>query len=381
MKKKVLGLLFAGLMMTGLTACKDAEEPKYALIETVTSKEDTVCTNSAWTGIQQFATEHGEVAKVYTPESDKRKDYAKAIETAIEEGAEVVVCVGDEAEVAVYEAQMDHSRVNFILLNGTPHKRFSKKDNIAKNTISLYFDSITDSFLAGYVAVANGARDLGCMGGAKDEDALLLTSGFMQGAELAAADLGLEAGTVKLRYTFTGENKLSPAYMGKALEWYTEGCEVIFAPNEQVRQAVIQAAETAQRKVIGMGSECMEESTAMLTAAYTYYGGAVYQQLSQMKNKLFEGAQSFVCGISEDAYAVVTEGANLNEAAVAQYKVLIQKLDAQVVKVNQEAAIPTTSLVTLLPYGQEAEAVQPTDDISGTNEAGDAEAAGNTENE
>lgn len=359
MKRKVLGLLCAGIMMTGLTACKDAEQPKYAVIETVTSKEDTLCTNSVWAGVLQFATEHGEVAKSYTPESDKRKDYAKAIKTAIIEGAEVVVCVGDEAEVAVYEAQNDHTRVKFILLNGTPHKRFSKKENISDNTIALQFDSVTDSYLAGYMAVAGGMRDIGCMSGAQTDENMIAASGFIQGADAAAADLGLEAGSVKIRYTFTGEDKLSPAYMGKALEWYTAGCEVIFAPNEQIRQAVIEAAADAQRKVIGIGVSAMEESETMLTTAYTNYGGAVYQQLGLIKNKLFEGAQNLVCGMEEDAYAVVIEGTGLDAAAAAQYQVVLQKLSTGSLKINEEVKMPEVSLVHVVTQEQAAEAAKP----------------------
>lgn len=377
MKKKVLGLLFAGIMMTGLTACKEAETPKYAVIENTTSVEDELCTKSVWAGVLQFATEHGETATIYTLEGDKRKDYAKAIDTAIEEGAEVIVCVGNEAEVAVYEAQNDYTRVKFVLLNGTPHKRFATKEHISDNTIVLQFDSVTDSYLAGYMAVASGARNIGCMSGEQNDKNTISVSGFIQGADAAAADLGLGAGDVQVRYVFTGEDKLSPAYMGKALEWYTAGCEVIFAPNTQVRQAVLQAAENAQRKVIGIGASSMNESDAMLTAAYTNYGGAVYQQLGLIKNGLFEGSKNLMCGISDNGYAAVTEGTVLDAACVAQYQAAVQKLSSGSLKINQEVKIPEVTLVTVAEDGQAEESVQPTEEVQTTEEPTEESSAEN----
>lgn len=347
MKKKILGLFLAGVMILGFTACGDAEEKKYAIIENTTSEAEQLCTESAWDGILQFATENGEQAGTYKPEGEDRKDYAKAIETAIEEGAEVVICVGDEMAVPVYEAQKDYRNVNFILLNADPHKRFSEKANIAENTIALHFDPVAESFLAGYMTVANGARDIGCMGGAENKDSKMAASGFIQGAEVAAKDLGLTEGTVKIRYMFTGADKLSPAYMSKALEWYTAGCEAIFASNEQIRCSVIQAAENAQRKVVGIGESSMEESETMLTAAYLNYSGAVYHQLQNIKNEAFVGEQSLLCGAKENGVAVVIENSSLEEAAVTQYQVIYQKLTDGQVKIDTETEMPKTTLVTV----------------------------------
>lgn len=347
MKKKILGLIFAGIMMTSLTACKDTEEPKYAMIENISSEEDQFCVENAWEGVLQYAMENGEIAQSYKPEGEKRKDYARAIENAIEDGAEVIVCAGDELAVPVYEAQNDYRRVKFILLNATPHKLFSQKPNISENTIALQFDTITESYFAGYMAVASGACDIGCMSGEENETSQMAVSSFVQGAEAAAEDLGIAANTVKIRHTFTGEDKLSPAYMGIALSWYTDGCEVIFASNEQIRCAVVQAAENAQRKVIGAGKASMEESDTMLTAAYTNYGGAVYYQLQNIKNELFEGGQSLLCSAKENSTAVVLDGSGLDDVAKAQYQTLYQKLADGTRTIQKDVKIPETTLITV----------------------------------
>ena len=350
MKKKLLLLLFAGLTMMSLTACSQSDAKKYAIIENNTSEEEKDCVAHALTGMQKYASEAGEQVGVYQPEGEKRKDYAKAIEQAVEEGAEVVVCVGDELSVPVYEAQNDYRRVNFILLNAEPHKRYSDKANIAENTISLHFDDKNESFLAGYVAVAHGSTDIGVMGGAKEESDLAKASAFVQGAETAAKDLGLAPGSITLRYTFTGENKLSPAYMGQAMDWYNEGCEVIFASNEKIRASVIQAAQSVQKHVIGLGEESMEESDCMLTAGYANYGGAVYHQLELLEEDVFEGAQSLICGAKEEGTAVVIENSGLSEGTASHYTSILVQMSGGQIKINTKVKIPNTEYVTIVEY-------------------------------
>lgn len=350
MKKKLLIMLFAGLAVMGLTSCGQADAKKYAIIENNTSEEEKDCVAHALNGMQQYASEAGEQVGVYQPEGEKRQDYVKAIEQAVAEGAEVVVCVGDELSVPVYEAQNDHRRVNFILLNAEPHKRFSDNSNIAENTISLRFDEKNECFLAGYVAVAHGSRDIGVMGGAKEEGELANASAFIQGAEAAAKDLELEPGSVTLRYTFTGEDKLSPAYMGQALDWYNEGCEVIFASNADIRTSVIQAAQSVQKHVIGMGEDSMNESECMLTAGYANYGGAVYYQLKSIEEDVFEGAQSLICGAKEDGAAVVIENSRLSEGTASHYTSVLVQMSGGQIKINTKVKIPNTEYVTIVEY-------------------------------
>lgn len=347
MKKKIISLFFVVIMVWGLTACGDSDAKKYAIIENNTSEADKLCTESAWEGVQQFASENDGNAARYTPEGDKRKDYTNAIEEAIDEGAEIIICVGDEMSVPVYEAQNNHRRVNFVLLNAEPHKRYSEKSNIAENTIALQFDPVAEGYLAGYVAVANGARDIGCMGGAETSESLAEASGFIQGAEAAAKELGLAEDTVKIRYTFTGFDKVSPAYMGKAMDWYNSGCEVIFVPNENVRTSVIPAAESLEKQIIGIGKSSMEESECVLTAAYINYSGAVYLQMQSVKNNTFTGEQSILCGAKENGVAVVVENTGLSDSTVVQYQAIYQKLANNMVTLDKETGMPSTTLVTV----------------------------------
>lgn len=347
MKKKVIGLLCAGVMMLGLTACDDADDKKYAIIENNTSEADILCTEDAWMGIQRFASEKGANAGRYTPVGTKRKDYADAIEEAVDAGAEIIVCIGDEMSVPVYEAQNAYQRTKFILLNANPHKRYSDKTNIAENTVVLHFDQTTAGYLAGYMAVVNGARDIGCLGGAETNESLQEASGFIQGADAAAKDLGLAEGLVKIRYKFTGFDKLSPVYMSKAMEWYSSGCEVIFAPNAKVRASIIPAAETYGKQIIGIGESCMGESETILTSAYVNYSGAVYQQMLSVDTDTFIGEQSILCGAKENGVEVIIENTGLIDAAVMQYQTIYQKLANGQVAVAKDKTMPSTTLVTV----------------------------------
>lgn len=343
MKKKLLSFCFLGIIMLSVSACDKVEKIKYAVIENVASSEEEVCAKSAWEGVQKYAYEYEEKAAWYEVEGTEREHYSAAIEKAVEDGAKVVVCVGDEFSVPVYNAQNDYRRVKFILLNANPHKLFSKKPNIASNTVALHFDDNEKSFLAGYVAVANGARDIGFMGGEETTESKTQVAGFVKGAETAAADLQLSEGAVKVRLMFTGEDKLSPAYMGKALTWYEDGCEVIFAPNEHVRYAVNKAAESAQKSVIGIGQASMTESSSMLTAVYADYANAVYQQLTDIEAEIFEGAQSLLCGTKENGVGVVTK--DLDDSAINHFKTIYQKLSSGEIKLDETDELPHTKFV------------------------------------
>ena len=52
--------------------------------------------------------------------------------------------------------------------------------------------------------------------------------GFVDGAEYAAKELGLEAGSIEMKYTYTGAFGNSPDFQAKAAAWYQSGTECIF---------------------------------------------------------------------------------------------------------------------------------------------------------
>lgn len=347
MKKKLWMLLLAGAVMIGAAGCSKDESGKYAMIVNNTTTENQSCTDAVWTGVKSYAESVDAGAQRYTAKGNERKDYAEAIEEAVDNGAKIIVCVGEEMEVPVYEAQVDFQNVKFILINGEPHKRYSEKTNIKENTISLYFNETEQGFIAGYTAVMSGYRNIGCMGGTETETNLKVAAGFVQGVEAAGKELALEEGDIQLHYTFTGVNKLSPVYMNDALEWYKDGCEMIFALDEGIRLSVVEAAKIQTGMVMSTDEESLEESELILTAAVIDYAGAVVKQMELCDADTFVGAQVVNCGIKEEGVALITENRNLSDTVIQQYNTVCQKLSEGTLKVEETMVVPATTITVV----------------------------------
>lgn len=346
MKKRLLCLLLAGLMSVGLTACgEDPDAKKYALINNNTTEELTAYTQSAWAGVERFGQEQNVKYAQYTPEGNEPGQYEDTIDEAVKEGAEVVVCIGDDMSVPVYQAQKAHKNTKFVLMEAEPHKKKSKEANIRSNTCAIFFNIEQQGFVAGYAAVAEGSRNIGFMGGEDTERNKKLAAGYIQGAEAAAQDLSLSAGAVQLRYAFLGDDKLSPLHMGTALDWYKSGCEVIFAPDEAVGRAAIKAAENQNRKVIGADLDRSGQSPNMLTSAIKDYAGAVYYTLSAYTKDEFKGESVLQYGAKESGPALSLATSTFAAFSQDQYNAMYQKLAGGTPEVTKE--IPSTTLVTV----------------------------------
>jgi len=348
MKIKLAMLVLAGIMCVGLAGCGDNTSVKYALIVNEASEETKSCSEDVWEGLQEYVLGKTEKCKKFTPEGTERKDFESAIEDAVDNGAKVVVCIGEEAEVAVSEAQLDYTRVNFILLNGTPHKRYSNRDNFRENTIALYFNETQQGFVLGYTAVMNGYRNIGCMGGAETETDLKIAAGFVQGVEAAGVKLGLAEDDIQLHYTFTGVDKLSPVYMSKAMDWYKDGCEIIFTLDEGVQLSVLEAAKVQSGLLLSVNPDSLEGSERIITASDLDYAGAVIRQINLIEGETFVGAQVVNCGVKEGGVKMIVENRGFSDNTIQEYNTMCKNLSEGTLKVEETMVLPTTRITSII---------------------------------
>ncbi len=334
-------------MVMGMTGCSEKDTDQYAVIVNNATTESQKCTDEVWDGLKTYAQTKGDVCERYTADGTERKHYAAAIEAAVDDGADVIICVGEELEVPVSEAQTDYPRVKFILINGEPHKRYSDKANIKENTISLYFNETQQGYMLGYMAVMGGYRHIGCMGGTETETNLKVAAGFVQGVEAAAKELGLSEGDVQLYYTFTGVDKVSPVYMSRAIKWYQAGCEVIFALGDGVRTSVVEAAKIQSGMVLGTDKDELVETDKLLTAAEIDYAGAVINQIEQMEAETFVGGQVLNCGVKEKGIFLVTENTTLSDNTIAEYHAVCQKVAEGTLKIEETMVVPATAITVV----------------------------------
>ena len=161
MKKRGLCLCAAAVLL-GICGCgRETELPvTLAVVTDGGSTEDQAVNQAVWQTVQAYGEETGEETGCYVPEDKSASACRDAIDEAVKKGAEVVVCHGEEAGAAVYEAQREYRDVRFLLLDAEPHAGGSDRARLRGNTRCILFDREEAGFLAGYAAVREGYTSL-----------------------------------------------------------------------------------------------------------------------------------------------------------------------------------------------------------------------------
>jgi basic membrane protein A len=116
--------------------------------------------------------------------------------------------------------------------------------------------------------------------------------GFVQGAEYAAKELNLPAGSVSINYYYTGGFAATPEIQTMSASWYNQGVEVIFAAGGAVAFSVFAAAEQTGKKVIGVDVDQSGESPTVITSAMKGIQASVYDSIVEYYSGRFPGGQT-----------------------------------------------------------------------------------------
>ncbi len=283
--KKILAFMVAltlvGSMLVGCgtPASKGSE---IALITDKGNIDDKSFNQGSWEGVEKFAKEKNIGHKYYKPEEASDAGYLAAIDAAVTAGAKVVVTPGFLFEVPVYQAQTKYPNVKFILLDGTPHTADYNTFKTESNVASVMYAEEQSGYLAGYAIVKDGYTKLGFMGGMAVPAVQAYGYGFLQGAEAAAAELGLGDGAITVTYHYTGDFAETDTNKAFAKTMYQEGTEVIFSCGGSVGKSVMSAAKEAGAKVIGVDVDQRYDSETVVTSAMKGLGASVISVLESI---------------------------------------------------------------------------------------------------
>ena len=265
--KKILSITLAMmLLVVSLAGCSGNKGAEIALITDKGDIDDKSFNQGAWEGVVEYAKAEKISHNYIKPEEANDAGYLSAIDLAVQGGAKVIVTPGFLFEVPVYEAQTKYPEVKFILLDGAPHDpdwNFETKENVA----SIMYSEEQSGYLAGYAAVMDGLTNLGFMGGMAVPAVQAFGYGYLQGAEDAATELGLNDGAIKVTYHYTGNFEETDTNKATAKTMYQEGTEVIFACGGSVGKSVMSAASEANAKVIGVDVDQRYDSETVITSA------------------------------------------------------------------------------------------------------------------
>ncbi len=185
----------------------------------------------------------------FKPASDSDDDRIAMIESAIDGGYNVVVMPGYAFGKAIEATAGEYSDVTFIALDVSAGD-FSEGYEIPANLYSAVYQEELCGYMAGVAAVKLGYKNLGFLGGMAVPAVQRYGYGFVQGADAAAAELGLTDVTMKYAY---GNQFYGDADITAAMDtWYAGGVEIVFACGGGIFTSAAEAAAKVNGKVIGV---------------------------------------------------------------------------------------------------------------------------------
>ena len=334
MKKSLLCLLLAIAMVFSMTACGKEDEPvkeTYRIVEITDAKsvDDQGFNQYTYEGIKQYCEEKGISYNYYMPTEQAKEAYLVQIETAVENGAEVICCPGYLFQPAVLEAQELYPEVYFICIDFEPTSEDYSVCKTGDKTVSVYFEEQESGFLAGYAAVKDGFTNLGFFGAMAVPSVKNFGYGYVYGAEVAAKELGLAPGAITMKYSYTGNFEIKGEYSTKAQGWYETGTQVIFgcgAPQNVLKAAEDYNAAGGNGWAIGVDTDESSHSETVLTSAMKNLAPVVYQLLTQWGEGTFPGGEVKRYSVNENACALPMATSRFTQFNAEQYEEIFNKL-------------------------------------------------------
>ncbi len=315
MKKKILAVLLAGMMAFSMAACgsandgnadsnkentdnsgADGSEADDSKSDDGESSDDgsnddsapasdmniAMITDSGDITDQSFNQTTYETSKAwaeannvpftyYKPDSDSDEARNASVDQAVAGGANVLMMPGYMFAASVVAKAEMYPDVKFIALDVgagdllekgvgegydyNPENYDVKEYYHADNVYCCTYQEELSGYMAGYAAVKLGYKHLGFLGGMSVPAVTRFGYGYLQGADAAAKELGIE-GEVEAEYVCGGQFYGDADITAAMDTWYgTKGVEVVFACGGGIFTSAVEAAVKADGKVIGVDSD------------------------------------------------------------------------------------------------------------------------------
>ena len=310
---------------TGAKTSSDSADGKYelALVTDLGTIDDKSFNQGAWEGLKKYAEENGITYKYYQPQEQSTDSYLETIGLAVEGGAKLVVCPGYLFEEPVYLAQEQYPDTYFILLDGEPHNADYSEYKTGEHVMPILYEEDQAGYLAGYAAVKDGMTKLGFMGGMAVPAVVKFGYGFVQGADAAAQEDGVQ---VEVMYNYTGQFAATPEAQTMAAGWYKGGTEVVFGCGGAVGNSVMAAAEAEGKKVIGVDVDQSSESDTVVTSAMKMLANSVYDGISDYYAGTFPGGKTTTFTAANDGVGLPMETSKFEKFSQEDYDAVYKKL-------------------------------------------------------
>ena len=270
--KKFLSAALAGVMSISLAACgssssgtaaassssaasgsSDSSDMKVAMITDYGDITDQSFNQTTYEASKAWAEKNGAKFNYYKPATDNDADREASIEQAIEEGYNIIVMPGYAFAKAIVDEADNYPDVKFVGIDVSQYDldTNSNTDGWSKdNTYTAVYQEELPGYMAGYAAVKLGYTKLGFLGGMAVPAVQRYGHGFVQGADAAANEAGVDG--VEIKYVYGGQF-FGDADITAAMDtWYSAGTECVFACGGGIFTSAAEAAAKTNGKVIGV---------------------------------------------------------------------------------------------------------------------------------
>ena len=207
--------------------------------------DDESFNQACWTAVSGYM---GDDCQYYIPEADASdEDRETMIRQAVNDGADVIVCVGYLYGASLAWAADQYPDVKFIAVDVTQGDIGT--DSIPANCYCITFKEEQAGYLAGYAIAKDGKTKLGFLGGMAVPAVIRYGYGFVQGADTAAQELGQN---IDINYFYGGQFYGDANITSRMEGWYSNGTQVVFACGGGIYTSAVEAALKNNGYVIGV---------------------------------------------------------------------------------------------------------------------------------
>lgn len=383
--KKLMALVLALAMGLSLVACggAPASEPASTPADTseVTSEaaqpsasgtdvafitdmgniDDNSFNQFTYEGVTKFCKDNGLNANYFRPAEDSNEARMKAMSQAIDDGAKVVVMAGFLFGPTLRQAQEKWPDVQFLALDVSSFDMMDKDAEgnptsdpiIMDNTSLITYKEEQPGYLAGYAAVADGYKELGFLGGVAVPAVVRYGQGFVQGAEAAANDLGID--DVNIKYWYSDSFGPTDEIKAKMDGWYAGGTEAVFVCGGGIYISAVDAATANDGKIIGVDVDQSYFSDQVITSATKDLAASVQLALTDCMNNGWKWSDTYkakeaTLGAAEGAISLPMATSKFTTFTQEKYDELFKGLAEGTIAVDNNSAADAqfeTSKVTV----------------------------------
>jgi basic membrane protein A len=289
-----------------------------AFVTDVGQLKDKSFNQGTYDGVKLYANANGLSYKYYQPANGDQAtddDRYDAMKAAVDGGADVVVCAGFMQGTALAQAVADFPDTKFVFIDGWSLDQ--------DNMVGICFKEEQCGYFAGYAVVREGYTKLGFSGGGggTNDACCRYGYGFVQGANAAAAEMGVQV-EVNYSWEYGSSFQASPELQSMASGWYETGTEVIFACGGSMFQSISAAASANDGYVVGVDVDQSTESDTVITSAMKGLADAAQWAITKVYDGSWDeiGGQAVSLGAAEGSTGLPTATWSMTNYTVDEYQ-------------------------------------------------------------